>query len=134
MPKPVGRSLPRSFGKFTDDPNGVEARSFHATELKAALTFWGWVCPSNDGIAPKPTTLIPNTPPARHGHQTTYEISRLRNLLGPVALALRWQSGQRENSVSVPSGESVLRPPFRSSEKAHPSHAVAMVTATSSVN
>ena len=28
-------------GRFTGDANGVEARSFHATELNAALTFWG---------------------------------------------------------------------------------------------
>jgi hypothetical protein len=31
----------RRLGWFTDDPNGVEARSFHATVLNAALTFWG---------------------------------------------------------------------------------------------
>ena len=30
-------------GRFTGDPHGVEARSFHATELNAALKFWG-VC------------------------------------------------------------------------------------------
>lgn len=28
-------------GRFTGDANGVEARSFHVTELNAALTFWG---------------------------------------------------------------------------------------------
>jgi hypothetical protein len=28
-------------GRFAGDPNGVEARSFHATELNAALKFWG---------------------------------------------------------------------------------------------
>ena len=31
----------RRLGRFTGDPNGVEARSFHATELNAALEFWG---------------------------------------------------------------------------------------------
>jgi hypothetical protein len=36
----------RRLGRFTDDPNGVEARSFHATELNAALTFWGGSAPS----------------------------------------------------------------------------------------
>jgi hypothetical protein len=28
-------------GRFIGDPNGVEARSFHATELNAALNYWG---------------------------------------------------------------------------------------------
>jgi NFU1 iron-sulfur cluster scaffold homolog, mitochondrial len=32
----------RRLGRFTGDPNGVEARSFHAAELKAAQKFWGW--------------------------------------------------------------------------------------------
>ncbi len=31
----------RRFGRFTGDPNGMEARSFHATELTAAQKFWG---------------------------------------------------------------------------------------------
>ena len=31
----------RRLGRFTGDPNGVEARSFHATELNAAHKFWG---------------------------------------------------------------------------------------------
>jgi hypothetical protein len=31
----------RRLGRFAGDPNGVEARSFHATEVKAALKFWG---------------------------------------------------------------------------------------------
>jgi hypothetical protein len=31
----------RRLGRFTGDPNGVEARSFHATELNAAQKFWG---------------------------------------------------------------------------------------------
>ena len=31
----------RRLGRFTDDPNGVEARSFHAAELNAAQKFWG---------------------------------------------------------------------------------------------
>jgi hypothetical protein len=31
----------RRLGRFAGDPNGVEARPFHATELNAALKFWG---------------------------------------------------------------------------------------------
>ena len=31
----------RRLGRFTGDPNGVEARSFHAAELNAAQKFWG---------------------------------------------------------------------------------------------
>ncbi len=31
----------RRLGRFTGDPNGVEARSFHADELNAAQKFWG---------------------------------------------------------------------------------------------
>jgi hypothetical protein len=31
----------RRLDRFTGDPNGVEARSFHATELNAAQKFWG---------------------------------------------------------------------------------------------
>ena len=31
----------RRLGRLAGDPNGVEARSFHATELNAALKFWG---------------------------------------------------------------------------------------------
>ena len=31
----------RRLGRFTGDPNGKEARSFHATELTAAHKFWG---------------------------------------------------------------------------------------------
>ena len=31
----------RHLGRFTGDPNGKEARSFHATELTAAHKFWG---------------------------------------------------------------------------------------------
>jgi hypothetical protein len=31
----------RRLGRFAGDPNGVEARSFHAAELNAALKFWG---------------------------------------------------------------------------------------------
>ena len=31
----------RRLGRFAGDPNGVEARSFHATELNAAQKFWG---------------------------------------------------------------------------------------------
>ena len=31
----------RRLGRFAGDPNGVEARSFHATELNAAHKFWG---------------------------------------------------------------------------------------------
>ena len=31
----------RRLDRFTDDSNGVEARSFHATELNAAQNFWG---------------------------------------------------------------------------------------------
>lgn len=30
----------RRFGRFNGDPNGIEAQSFHATELDAALKFW----------------------------------------------------------------------------------------------
>ena len=33
----------RRLGRFAGDPNGVEARSFHATELTAAQKFWGGV-------------------------------------------------------------------------------------------
>ena len=36
----------RRLGKFAGDPNGVEARSFHATELNAAQKFWGGVTPA----------------------------------------------------------------------------------------
>jgi hypothetical protein len=31
----------RRLGRFAGDPSGVEARSFHATELNAAQKFWG---------------------------------------------------------------------------------------------
>ena len=31
----------RRLGRFTGDPNRVEARSFYATELNAAQKFWG---------------------------------------------------------------------------------------------
>ena len=31
----------RRLGRFAGDPGGVEARSFHATELNAAQKFWG---------------------------------------------------------------------------------------------
>src|SRR5262245_6698817 len=31
----------RRLGRFTGDPNGAEARSFHAAELNAAQKFWG---------------------------------------------------------------------------------------------
>jgi hypothetical protein len=31
----------RRLGRFTGDSNGVEARSFYATELNAAVKFWG---------------------------------------------------------------------------------------------
>ena len=31
----------RRLGRFTGDPNGMDARSFHTTELNAALKFWG---------------------------------------------------------------------------------------------
>jgi hypothetical protein len=31
----------RRLDRFTDDSNGVEARSFHATELNAAQNSWG---------------------------------------------------------------------------------------------
>lgn len=31
----------RCLGRFTGDANGAEAQSFHATELNAALKFWG---------------------------------------------------------------------------------------------
>jgi hypothetical protein len=31
----------RRLGRFAGDPNGAEARSFHATELNAAQKFWG---------------------------------------------------------------------------------------------
>jgi len=31
----------RRLGRFAGDPNGMEARSFHATELTATLKFWG---------------------------------------------------------------------------------------------
>jgi hypothetical protein len=31
----------RRLGRFAGDPNEVEARSFHAAELNAALKFWG---------------------------------------------------------------------------------------------
>jgi hypothetical protein len=31
----------RRLGRFAGDPNGVEARTFHVTELNAALKFWG---------------------------------------------------------------------------------------------
>ena len=33
-------------GRFTGDPNGVEARSFHATELDSAQRFWGGRAPT----------------------------------------------------------------------------------------
>ena len=32
----------RRLGRFAGDPDGGEARSFHATELNAAQKFWGW--------------------------------------------------------------------------------------------
>jgi NFU1 iron-sulfur cluster scaffold homolog, mitochondrial len=35
----------RSLGRFAGDPNGVEARSFHASELNAALKYWRGVTP-----------------------------------------------------------------------------------------
>ena len=31
----------RRLGRFTGDPNGMENRSFHASELSAAQKFWG---------------------------------------------------------------------------------------------
>lgn len=31
----------RRLGRFAGDPNGAEAQSFHATELDAALKYWG---------------------------------------------------------------------------------------------
>jgi hypothetical protein len=36
----------RRLGRFAGNPNGVEARSFHATELNAAQKFWGGVTPT----------------------------------------------------------------------------------------
>ena len=42
-------------GRFTGDPNELEAWSFHAIELNAALKFWGGVAPASpnkiDGAA-----------------------------------------------------------------------------------
>ena len=37
----------RRLGRFTGDPNAMEARSFHAAELIAAQRFWGR-CDGND--------------------------------------------------------------------------------------
>ena len=41
----------RRLGRFMDDPNAVEAHSFHATELKAAQKFWGGVRNSVDAVS-----------------------------------------------------------------------------------
>ena len=40
----------RRLGRFAGDPNGVETRSFHATELIAALKFWGGCDASCDAV------------------------------------------------------------------------------------
>ena len=40
----------RRLSRFAGDSNGVEARSFHATELNAALTFWGGCAASGNNI------------------------------------------------------------------------------------
>ena len=42
----------KRLGRFSGDPDAGEARSFHATELNAALKFWGECdesCPGQDG-------------------------------------------------------------------------------------
>ena len=43
----------RRLGRFAGDPNGVEARSFHATEVNAALKFWGGCDASCSGTVSK---------------------------------------------------------------------------------
>ena len=40
----------RRLGRFAGDPDGVEARSFHATELNAALKFWGGCGASGNNV------------------------------------------------------------------------------------
>ena len=40
----------RRLGRFVGDPDGVEARSFHATELNAALKFWGGCGASGNNV------------------------------------------------------------------------------------
>lgn len=40
----------RRLGRFAGDPNGAETRSFHATELIAALKFWGGCDASCDAV------------------------------------------------------------------------------------
>jgi hypothetical protein len=52
----------RRLGRFVGDPNGAEARSFHAIELNAAQKFWGGHEATGNSID---AAALPGDAPAR---------------------------------------------------------------------